>query len=173
MNLVFKALDEAHLEWSRSLHNDPDVLLMLTDPRVVTPREQEIWFSKLQKSNSSQRLLVFDENSFPIGLIRLDSIDRSNKSVCVGLDIHRNFRGKGCAKPIYYKLFKSLFLEEKFNRVWLMVAEYNTVARNLYKQLGFTQEGVQRQALYKDGFSYDYIMMSILKGEYNEKYPSI
>ena len=64
-------------------------------------------------------------------------------------------------------------LEEKFNRVWLMVAEYNTVARNLYKQLGFTQEGVQRQALYKDGFSYDYIMMSILKGEYNEKYPSI
>lgn len=163
--ISFQPLDEEHLEWARQLHNDPDVLKMLTDPHVVTPEEQVGWFKKLQQSRSSERWLALKDD-VAFGVVRLDQIDLHNRSVCVGMDIHKDFRGQGLAKPTYRALFKELFEGRSFNRLWLLVASYNTVARNLYHGLGFVHEGVQRQGLLKDYDFYDYIMMSILRNEY-------
>ena len=59
--LTFKKLTKEYLEWARQLHNDPDVLIMLTDPHIVSEEEQLIWFEKLLKSNTSERILVLDE----------------------------------------------------------------------------------------------------------------
>lgn len=169
--ITFKPLDEEHLEWARLLHNDPEVISMLTDPHVVSKEEQKRWFANLQKSNSSERALVFWGKEV-IGLVRLDQIDYYNKSVCVGLDIHKDFRGKGLAKLVYRKMFKRWFEGEGFNRVWLMVAMYNLRAQNLYKKLGFKEEGIQREALFKNGKFYSYSMMSVLRREYND-YPAL
>jgi len=165
-NLRFRPLLPLYLEWARQLHNDPDVLSMLTDPHIVSMNEQDEWYENLQKSNTSLRWMVFNYSN-PIGIVRLDQIDKDNKSICVGLDIHKDYRGQGYAKLIYKQLFYEWFNEHEFNRIWLMVASYNTVAINLYTQLGFTTEGVQREALYKDGQFYDYIMMFILRSEYD------
>lgn len=167
-NITFKPLDGTTLEWARCLHNDPVVLGMLTDPHVVTTEEQVLWFRKLESSLTSRRLIVVYSGE-DVGVVRLDQIDKHNKSVCVGLDIHELFRGKGLAKPVYRALLKEWFTTQKFNRVWLCVAEYNEVALGLYKSLGFNVEGVQRQALYKEGRYHDYIMMSMLKKEYKNK----
>jgi diamine N-acetyltransferase len=52
------------------------------------------------------------------------------------------------------------------NRLWLLVLENNEPAKNLYKKMGFVNEGVQRQAIFKEGQYHDYIMMSLLRGEY-------
>jgi RimJ/RimL family protein N-acetyltransferase len=166
MALILRDLLEEDIEWARQLHNDQYVLMMLTDPHIVTPEEQIKWFHKLQTSTTSARLMVENEGR-RIGLIRLDSIDFYNKSICVGLDIHKDFRGKGFAKPIYRELFREIFQERDFNRIWLMVAEYNDIARKLYQELGFIEEGRQREALYKEGRFYDYILMGMLKGEQN------
>lgn len=164
---TLKRLSLSKLEWARNLHNDPDVLKMLTDPRVVSKEEQLQWFENLRKSKSSQRL-VASMMSVPIGVVRVDQIDRHNKSVCIGLDIHKDHRGKGYAKLIYREILKYWFEKEKFNRVWLYVASYNTVARKLYKSLGFLEENIQREALYKNGTYYDYIGMSFLASYWSE-----
>ena len=165
VKVELKRLDSKDLEWARLLHNDPDVLKMLTDPHVVTREEQLSWYRRLRRSRSSQRLIAFVNNQ-KVGVVRVDQIDSYNKSVCVGLDIHKDHRGKGYAKLIYRAVFKEYFDTHKFNRVWLYVASYNTVARRLYKALGFLEENVQREALYKDGVYHDYIGMSILKGDW-------
>ena len=165
-SLIFKPLSFEYLEWARQLHNDPDVICMLTDPHIVLEEEQVVWFNKLLKSNSSERILVFNSSLTPIGIVRIDSIDNHNKSVCVGLDIHRDFRGKGLAKQVYHYMFKHWFIEKDFNRVWLLVAEYNLIGRHIYEKLGFLYEGTQRKALYKDGLFFDYLMMGFLKDEY-------
>lgn len=162
MNIEFIALDKEHLEWARQLHNDPEVLAMLTDPTVVSPEQQLAWFDKMKSSKSSQRLIVYLDSA-PIGIVRIDQIDYANRSVCVGLDIHKDFRGKGYAKLIYSRILTEWFSDRKFHRVWLMVAAYNNRARNLYKSLGFLEENVQREALLKDGKFHDYYGMSILE----------
>lgn len=164
MHIKFENLNDEYLEWARQLHNDSEVLYMLTDTHVVSKEEQLLWFKSLKKSNSSKRLLVFIDD-ISVGIIRLDSIDAINKSICVGLDIHKDFRGRGYARPIYNKLLTECFNED-INRVWLMVASFNLVARHLYESLGFVYEGTQREALYRKGAYHDYILMSVLKKEF-------
>lgn len=158
-------LTEDQLEWARTLHNDPEVLAMLTDPTVVSPEQQVAWFAKLQSSSKSRRL-VATLNGNPVGVVRLDDIDLHNHSVCVGLDIEKSYRGQGLAKPIYRELFQYLFQDLTMNRVWLLVAAYNKRAHRLYTELGFVEEGKFREALYKDNQYHDYILMSILRDEW-------
>lgn len=169
MKIWFKPLTEDLLEWARLLHNDPEVLSMLTDPHEVTPEEQKAWFDSLQKGSSRKRWVVWEDNS-PIGLIRLDSIDTYNRSICVGMDIEKNFRGKGLSQLAYKELLRELFQNLAINRVWLLVNEKNERAIHIYKKLGFKEEGRQREALFKNGKYLDYISMSILRREYD---PSI
>jgi RimJ/RimL family protein N-acetyltransferase len=164
-NILFKPLTKEYLEWARLLHNDPDVLCMLTDSHKVSEKKQLLWFDSLKKSTTSERWVVIKDNK-PIGIIRVDQKDYDSKSICIGLDIHKDFRGLGLSKEVYRKLLKELF-DDDWNRVWLLVAEYNVKALNLYKKLGFVQEGVQRKRLLKNGVFYDYIMMSILRSEYD------
>lgn len=170
----FSPLTLEHIEWARQLHNDPEVLSMLTDPHVVSEEEQRTWFSRLEKSKSSKRLLIMKRdfppenyNPYPIGLVRLDSIDSYNKSICIGMDIHKDYRGQGFAKIAYSKLISELFNNQNFNRIWLMVAEYNQRAIHVYTSLGFRVEGLQREALFKNECYYNYILMSILRSEFN------
>jgi len=160
-SLKFRLLREDDLEWARLLHNEPNVLKMLGDPTVITKEQQQKWFQNLIKSNTSRRIIVENQEE-KIGFFRLDRIDYHNRSVETGGDIHKDFRGKGYAKPIYKKLFNYLF-SIGFNRVWLLVAEYNTIGINLYKKLGFQIEGTQHQAFFKEGEYKNLIMMSILK----------
>lgn len=167
MTIELKPLDKYYLEWARQLHNDPEVLSMLTDPTIVGKDQQIIWFDKLQRSNTSKRVVAFDGEE-PVGLVRIDSIDYDNSSVCIGLDICKKFRGKGYAKKVYKEVLKEWFEIQGMNRVWLMVASYNMVAKHLYTSLGFKKEGVQREALYKNNTFFDYEMMSILRSEYND-----
>lgn len=162
---IYTKIVAADLEWARNLHNDPDVLSMLTDPSIVSQDEQVLWFSRLCTSASSTRLVVWKEEQ-RIGLIRIDRLDYNNHNVCIGLDIVREARGKGYARDIYKDMFRIFFYEEGMNRIWLLVAAYNDKARHIYKSLGFTEEGIQRQALYKNGIYSDYILMGLLRDDY-------
>lgn len=173
-NLVYEELRVKDLEWARELHNDPEVLRMLTDPREVDEEQQRSWFKRLLETSSSSRVVVKDPNKdgAKIGLIRIDSLDHNNKSVCIGLDIHKDFRGKGYAKRIYWDLFALYFKVMGFNRIWLLTAEYNETAIALYTKLGFKVEGRQRQSLFRDGKYHDCICMSILREEY-ESNPTV
>ena len=100
-------------------------------------------------------------------MIRLSAIDFVNRSMCVGGDIAEEFAGQGHGKIMYEMIFKLGFDTWGMNRLWLSVLESNNRAINLYKKMGFIDEGVQRKAIYKDGKYLDYLNMSILKDEYN------
>jgi len=164
-NYCLRIIEEKDLEWSRQLHNDPDVLYMLTDTTIIGERQQKNWFEDLSKSSKSKRL-VLEYDGQRIGLVRLDDIDFINRSICVGLDIDKSYRGKGHGNNGFRLVMEYCFHELNMHRLWLLVAEFNTVAYNLYKELGFREEGRQRERLFRKSKYYDYIMMSILRGEF-------
>lgn len=174
-NLIIRKLDEQDVELARILHNDKSVLSNLTDEREVDKISQSKWFQKLQISNTSNRYAIYqyDKNlkdqyaseSF-VGIFREDVFDVHNKSVMIGMDVMPNMRRKGYAKETYDYMLHYYFNCMNLNRVYLFVISTNTNAFDLYKKLGFKEEGVQRQAIYRNNKFIDYIMMSILKSEY-------
>jgi RimJ/RimL family protein N-acetyltransferase len=165
-------MDRRDVELARILHNDPSVIRHLSDPTIINEEQQKKWFERLCNSSTSQRYVVYekdgfeDSNSF-VGVFRIDSIDHHNKSVMVGMDVMPNKRKNGYAFETYTHFLHHFFHNENMNRVYLYVLETNSNASSLYKKLGFVEEGRQRQAIYRDGHYVDYVMMSILRCEFN------
>jgi len=75
-------------------------------------------------------------------------------------------KGRGYGRAAM-ELFKKLAFEElKAHRLWLDVREYNTRARNLYKDLGFVEEGYIRECILLDDKYVSHYIMAILEQEY-------
>jgi len=103
-----------------------------------------------------------------VGVVRIDNKDYKNSSVQIGLDIASAHRRQGIATKVYKYLLTFFFDKLEMNRISLKVLETNLGAKRIYEKLGFIQEGIERQAIYRDGKFIDYILMSVLRDEYEK-----
>jgi len=108
--------------------------------------------------------IVFNDQD-KIGYFRLSNYSKSNRNIYIGMDIHKNFRGKGLAYESYCKFIPYLIETYDLHKVSLEVLGTNHRAYNLYLKLGFFTEGIKRQEVFKNGKYIDSIVMSILRAE--------
>jgi RimJ/RimL family protein N-acetyltransferase len=166
--LLIRVMERQDIEFARKLHNDDSTLLRLSDIEHISEVQQEAWFQSISTSKKSKRYTILDADSLKwIGIFRVDMIDLVNRSVCVGLDIAVEMRGKGYAKEIYRYFLDYYFLHAGMHRLYLAVLETNAIARNLYGELGFEEEGRHREAIYRDGKYVDLIWMSMLREKFD------
>ena len=126
-----------------------------------TVEETLNWFNN--KSNLVYYIVLYD--GIKIGYFRLSNYSSEHHNIYVGMDIHREYRGKGLAYEAYRKFIPTIIKQYDLHKVSLEVLATNTRAHNLYTKLGFVNEGVKRQEVYKNGQYVDSILMSILKSE--------
>ena len=172
----FRPIEAEDLEAMRELRNDPSTWAALTSAGMISRADQEGWFASLQKAKDKAYFACFEvESTYPviaqgdfIGIIRCDEMDGLNRSVRIGADVIPEKRGQGWGTKIYHALLRFCFAEWNMNRVGLWVLEDNEIAIRLYKGVGFREDGLIRQAVYRDGRYKDYIVMSLLHDEYRE-----
>lgn len=171
-DVCIKAIEESDLAFLAECRNNPETWKYLGTLDFTNEIKQLQWWqtSCLDKSKA---YFVFCLHEHPllsavtrVGFVRMDEIDHINKTIRIGGDIHPNFRGKGLGTKMYKLLLEYCFNQLNMNRVWLFVLESNYVAIGLYNKMGFKQEGIQRQAIFRNGKYNNYIMMSILADEY-------
>lgn len=133
----------------------------LHDSRKFTIRETKEWFDKTKPDF----FIIWLEDE-RIGYFRLSNYSDVNQNIYVGADISPKFKGKGLGKLAYEKFIPFLFEKYNLNKITLEVLSTNVIAINLYKKLGFIQEGIKRQEVLKKNQWVDSIIMSILKKEY-------
>lgn len=152
------------IEDMRTLHNDPEILKWLTDTRIISKKEQSLWFTQLQKSKKSQRFTVKLINSNQlIGVFRVDNIDHENRSVYVGLDISPSSQRQGYATEVYLAMINYLLFEIKMNRLMLITLSNNNRAVSLYEKLGFIKEGTLRESFLRSGNYVDGYIYALIK----------
>jgi RimJ/RimL family protein N-acetyltransferase len=145
-------INECDLEDVRNLHNEDTVLSQLSDMTYVTKEMQDLWFENLSKSSKSFRYVcrsIVDGEL--IGVFRVDNMDAINKSVMVGLDIALEYRRKGYATEVYEFFINYFFETKSFHRLYLSTLESNFAGQSLYLNLGFVLEGVQKEAIWRNG----------------------
>lgn len=114
--------------------------------------------------------IIIEENETKkrLGYMIISQVKNKNKSIeLMRIAISDKNLGYGTSAI-------QLFLDYGFNsldahRIWLDVKEYNYSAINLYKFLGFVQEGILRECVLYDGRFDSMIVMSMLKKEYLSK----
>jgi len=177
-DIGFRPIEARDLEGIRELRNDPSTWMYLTSARQIGEGEQQKWFGQISDNSRIKYYAVVlcdrhDEapilwESDFIGIIRTDEIDNENRSMRIGCDIIPKYRGKGFGSKVYAAMFKYFFDQLNYHRLWLLVLDTNLVAVKLYENAGMKPEGIQRQAVWRDGAWHNYMMMSILQGEYHE-----
>lgn len=83
----------------------------------------------------------------------------------IGIWIEREHQGKGYGKDSLITLCKFIFDEINARKVMLSYFSFNTKAGNLYKKIGFKEEGVHREEIFRYGKYYDRIYMGLFKSE--------
>ena len=109
--------------------------------------------------------LVADDR--PIGTIGLFDLDLVNGSAGLGISIGAAAdRGRGHGSDMIRALLDFAFGQLRLERIWLDVYDFNGDARRVYARAGFVDEGVSRQAIFREGEFRDLYRMAILREEW-------
>jgi diamine N-acetyltransferase len=127
--------------WSEDQH-----MRMLTDPDVVyilveDPTGQIAGFAIVQGLRSEHRQVEL-------------------KRIVVGTP------NQGVGKGLLTEVADRAFGEYSAHRLFLDVFVTNNRARHVYENFGFLEEGIMREAVYRDGAYHSLVLMSLLETEY-------
>lgn len=163
MKALREIRDEDH-DWLLELHNDPLVLQNLTNPTPISVQQHMQWWYRT-KDDPRQKRLIYTVDDERVGFTKFYDIDHNNNCCVLGADIHKSFRGKSLAKPMWKLMIEHCFVELNLHRISLTTAEYNLIAMNVYAGVGFQKEGMLNQSLFRNGKYYDQVMMYMLRSD--------
>lgn len=99
-----------------------------------------------------------------IGHVGLYNIDYRIRKAEFAISIaDKSSRGKGYGELCTSYMLDFGFSQLNLNRIELSLLSTNTIAYKLYSKIGFIQEGVLKQAQYKNGSYVDVILMAKFK----------
>jgi ribosomal protein S18 acetylase RimI-like enzyme len=131
-DISIRKLQKKDLNFLLEVRNSDNTRFFLENTNKFTYNECLEWF----ENKKPNWFIILYQNNL-CGYIRTDNDDI--KSISIGCDIHENYRNKGIAKTVYRYLL-NYYKEKKYEYVWLYVFEFNLIAYNLYKKLGFVEE---------------------------------
>jgi diamine N-acetyltransferase len=103
-----------------------------------------------------------------IGSCSFFNLDQRNRSSEFGIMIgEKSYWNQGYGTEAVRLLCQHGFHTLNLNRIYLRVLENNPRAIRAYEKAGFTHEGRQRQAEFRDGKYIDMLVMSMLREEFN------
>lgn len=106
-----------------------------------------------------------------IGEISLLDIDEQNKRGGMRMMLHDlSFANQGYGTEALQLFVRYVFEDIALNRLELEVLPYNPRAQRVYEKVGFTMEGIAREAIYFNGQFIDEVHMSMLKSDYMKLY---
>lgn len=167
-----RAVEHEDIEMIRQLVNSPDYEKMIVGWSFpISTKDQEEWFMSAKNSMSGAiRYTIETEEDGAVGMIGLRDFDWKNGSASgLGMRIaKKEIRTKGLATDAWMALMRYAFEELRLNRINGSALEYNKASLRVCEKVGFKVEGVQRQAVYKNGKFHDLVIMGCLREDYEE-----
>lgn len=168
--VTLRAIEETDLEMLQNLTNDPDFERMIVGwSFAVSSKDQAEWFKNCRQGLDRLRFTIVTEEDGAVGLIGLRDIDWKN-GVAIGLGMRiakTNLRTRGLATDAWMTLFRYAFEELRLNRIVGSYIEYNKASARVCEKVGFKIEGVQREAVFKNGKFHNVVSLSCLKSDYD------
>lgn len=108
---------------------------------------------------------IFEDNQQAVGMFKLIPLKHRNSHIAYlgGVGIHPSYSGRGLGEKML-RAAVNLAEEKGFKRIELSVGTANQKAINLYKKVGFEEEGVLRKFthLKSEGRFIDEMLMSYI-----------
>ena len=154
-------------------HNDVELQKWTAGPiRIVSKEIEKEWVLSKSKNNSNELYLAICVNATDemIGWYSISNIDYLNhKCECSGVVIgDKRYRDGIAYQEAGDLAFNYIISELNMNRVSGSCLKEHVLSRAVMEASFWTLEGIERQAVYKNGSYHDICHYSILKEEYME-----
>ncbi len=168
---------EAHPEIeSRWTHDAEFMRLMELKPvRPLSADMVKKQYESIEKEMEEKKNLFYftiraSADDRLIGKAAVEWIDWINGNAWLRLGIGAaEDRRKGYGSQTLHLLLRYAFAELNLYRVTAMVPEYNEGALRLFRKFGFVEEIRRRQALQRDGRTWDLLTFGLLRSEWEEQ----
>lgn len=168
--IFLRELEPEDISQLNRWRNDKELIDSLGNNfRFISKNVDQAWYKDyLQHRNKNVRLaIIHAQDNRHIGNINLSDIDPINASAELSIMIgEKQYRSKGIGTEATFMMINHGFKNLNLHRIYLTVLQHNEPATRLYKKIGFTIDGVHRQAIFKNGIYNDVVVMSLLKHEH-------
>ena len=103
-----------------------------------------------------------------VGRVGIYNLDHQNKIGSIGYWLGEAFQGKGLITQACQEIIHEGFTKLGLNRIEIKCATGNTRSQAMPERLGFTKEGILRQAELVNGKFHDLYLYSMLKLEWEK-----
>lgn len=166
--VYFTAINRSSLKQLMDWRNSPELRKYFREYREISDAMQDAWYNTRVLNNDKQiDFEIHDlESGKLIGHCGLCYINWINRTAELAIYIgDHNFRNGGYGKDTLRLLMDYAFKTANLNRVWCEVFS-NNEAINVYRKIGFKDEGKLRQHHYENGQYIDCYMLGLLKEEW-------
>ena len=169
--VYLRAADRQDLPSFVRWFNDAETMSFIAQRMPMSQSGEEMWFNDLLAHQGKDRFhfaICRLEDSRLIGVTDFFAVDMVNGNAGIGITIGESeLRGQGYGTDAMNALLDFGFGQLRLERLWLEVYDFNARGRRSYEKAGFTLEGVQRHAIFKNGRYVDVHLMSILREEWS------
>lgn len=165
------AIEEEDLEQLRNWRNLPDYRKHFREYREISRTMQKNWFEHIVNGDNTTimfaiRMTDTNELAGCCGLCYINWVHRhSDLSLYIGKD-RAYIDGEGIAEESCRLLFEYGFNELGLNKIWTEIYEFDDKKYDLYKKLGFNEDGFLRKQYFYEGKWWGSYLLSLLSEEY-------
>lgn len=163
-----RPIEEDDLEYLQERMNDPQIWRAIGHSKPINrDQEREFYEDVVCDDGSVQLLIVAD--STPVGTIGLSDIDWVSQRAEVGYWVAPDHHREGYGSEATELLVAYGFDQLGFHRIAARVFEFNDASQRLLESVGFTREGVHRDAAFVDGEYQDVLWYGLLEDEWRSQ----
>ncbi len=138
----------------------------VTSLDTLAATEQYLLFAEEARSIGEIFEWHIFSNEHLCGAIRLNHIELENRKASVGYFLGEKFQGSGVATASVRAVLHFAFERLGFNRIELRCASDNVASQRVAERLGFSWEGMLRQAEMIDGVYLDHFVYGLLRHDF-------
>ena len=171
-----RALEEKDLPFFVQWLNDPELRQFLFLHMPLSTADEEDWYREQLDKPPEERPLTIEIQSERkggwkiIGNCGFIKLDWRSRAAELGIQIGEKAAwNQGYGTRAVQLLVEHGFQTLNLHRIWLRVFDFNGRAIQVYRKIGFTEEGRLRQAYYHQGRYHDLLVMGLLRQEWIDR----
>lgn len=135
-------------------------------PFPASLEDEQRWLEQQSSySRGEYQFAVEDFEGSLVGRCGVIRLDWKNRVAELAIMIGTPYRGRGYGKEAMALLCDFCFREMNLHKLKVTVFAFNQAARRCYEANGFTQEGLLRQEIFRDGAYQDVVILSRIRQE--------
>ncbi|UFU00429.1 GNAT family N-acetyltransferase [Radiobacillus kanasensis] len=156
---IFELIEQSR-EYLRQWLPWLDVTTKVSDTRVFIKGTRAHY---IENKGMTTAILYKDEI---VGIAGFNELDWVNRTALIGYWLGKPYTGKGIMTKVVKALVNVAVYELKMNRIDIRIATNNYKSLSIPKRLGFTEEGILRQAEWLYDHYVDHIVYSMLADQW-------